>query len=479
MATIPWPLSTSPAERPQESSGRIINGFVEPRGENAGPCWKRAPGLRRFVETSESVFRGAISMPGVVYAGFEDVIVSIEQGATSDGLAWMVSTHDTLSGSDKLFFARNNNSSPDIVAVGSAGPFVITSVGVSGYPDVDVGSPNAVAFLAGYFFFTYGDGKCRTSGINTTDINPVDVATAEQHPDGLLRPVPFRGYMLLCGARSIEVWQNSGNAEGFPFSWSHTIPAGLVSQHAIAGGTDEFSEALMWVADDSTVRRLDGYTPTKVSPPVLDRLIEALGDKTVLEACVYTSGGHKFWQLSCPDWTWVFDFNTEKWAERASYLQKRSRITQAFPIGGSFPGVSKWLCGDVLSGNLLEIAFGVHTEDGEPFPFVMESGEVKKFPAYTQVSRADFDFATGVGIATGRDPVQTEPTVNISWSNDGGANWLNPLLRNLGRQQNAARQITVRNTGMTKAAGRRWRIEVADPVDVVFFGAVQSEEVRG
>jgi hypothetical protein len=454
--------------------------YAEPRGEEAGPVWRKAPGLLPFVSTDEEVFRGAIVMPGVVYVGFTDKICAIEQGATSDGLAYLVSTHGTLSGADKLFFARNNNSVPDIVAVGSAGPFIITSGGVSSYPDPDVGAPNAVGFLAGYFFFTYGDGKCRTSGINTTAINLNDLATAEQHPDGLLRPIPFRSTMLLCGTRTIEVWANSGNPEGFPFSYSHTIAAGLLNANAIAGGHayDEFSEFLIWIADDNTVRRLDGWEATKISPPWLDALIEAEQDKTVFEVTVYTSKGYKFGQISCPNWTYVFDFNTQKWHGRDSYLQPRSRMTQAFPIGGAFAGVSKWLCGDTLSGGIHEISSAARDEVGQPFVGLMESVEVKNFPNRIQVSRGDFDFVTGVGVATGADPIQTDPEVNIAWSDDGGVRWSKPLIRKLGRQQRATQRVTVLNTGLSGPQGRRWRWWVSDPVDVVFLGADQSSTVR-
>ena len=120
----------------------------------------------------------------------------------------------------------------------------------------------------------------------------------------------------------------------------------------------------------------------------------------------------------------------------------------------------------------------MHTEDGQPLRFMMESGEVKKFPANVQVGRADFDFVTGVGIATGSDPMQTDPTVNISWSKDGGVKWGKPVLRKLGRQQNASKRVTVLNCGLSGVQGRRWRIEVSDPVDVSFFGATQSEEAR-
>lgn len=478
MPRIKFPLSSAPGERPAEGAGRIINAYVEPRGEDLGPLWKRAPGLRSFVDTTYSGFRGAIVMPGVIYAGFNGRIAAIEKGADSDGVAWLVSHHGNLAGSDKLFLARNNNSTPDVVGVADIGAFVISASGVDDYPDPDVGSPNAVAFLAGYFFFTYGDGKCRVSGINTTDINALDVATAEQHPDGLIRPQPFRSNMLLCGRRSIEVWQNSANPVGFPFSFSHTISAGLIAPHAMAGGSDEFADELLWVADDNTVRRLDGYQGTVVSGPDLNRLIEALQDKTELEACVYTSAGHKFWQLSCASWSWVYDLTTGKWHERDSYLQGRSRITQSFPVSADLMGWSGWLCGDTNSSHIAEITRATYQEMDGPFRFRMESAEVKDFPNRIAVARADFDFVVGVGEARGDDPIGTTPKVHISWTNDGGTNWSNPLMRDLGRQQETKTRVTVLNTGLSGPVGRRWRIDIFDPVFVSFFGAEQSAQAR-
>ena len=70
----------------------------------------------------------------------------------------------------------------------------------------------------------------------------------------------------------------------------------------------------------------------------------------------YIVAGHAFILLSSLTWSWVFDLNTNKWSERTSYLQLRSRIT-----GGVF-AFGKWLCGDTLSGNVQEITTMGHTE---------------------------------------------------------------------------------------------------------------------
>jgi hypothetical protein len=51
MVAIPWPLSNSPGEEPQEGAGKLINIFAEPRGEESGPVWRRSPGATVFART--------------------------------------------------------------------------------------------------------------------------------------------------------------------------------------------------------------------------------------------------------------------------------------------------------------------------------------------------------------------------------------------------------------------------------------------
>ncbi len=118
----------------------------------------------------------------------------------------------------------------------------------------------------------------------------------------------------------------------------------------------------------------------------------------------------------------------QKWHEGDSYLQQRSRIS------GAIYAYNQWLTGDVLTGNIQQISTAANDEVGQPLRLRIESGPVQNFPAGETVGRADFYFATGVGDAEGPDPVATDPDVEISWSDDGGITWSNPILRKLGRQ---------------------------------------------
>jgi hypothetical protein len=326
--------------------------------------------------------------------------------------------------------------------------------------------------MDGYFIFTYGDGTLQASGLNAVTIATTDKTTAQSKSGGLTRSVPFNGQLVALGPAFGEVYTDTANAIGFPFTRSYVLQRGLLSPYGIAGHEDGFSSALLWVADDSSVVQYNGTpNPLKVSPPDLDRLIAGVADKTTLEASVYISQGHPKWVISCPTFTWEFDLGSQKWNERQSYQQTRWRV-----IGGC-NAFGKWLTGDTQGGRLLYINETAFDEVGDPLVMQIDSGPVQTFPNRTRVGRADFNFVTGVGIATGQDPIATDPTVGISWSNDGGITYGNEFVRKLGRQATPSR-ITMLRTGMTGSVGRRWRLRVSDPVYVAFMGGSQETQLR-
>ena len=467
---VPFPTSSQPGIRSAESGGRIINGYVEPLSEGAPnpTIWRRAPGLRNFGTTTRTGFRGAMEVQGTLYTAFANNLVSF---TSAGGAGTGVGAAGGFSGTAKGFFARNNKSpTPDMVFVDPEGTQILfTGAGTFTSPiDTDLPAPNSVTSIDGFFVFTIGDGRVFASDLNAPTINPLSFATAEAKPDGLTRALPWAGNLYLFGPATTEVWQNAGTTP-FPFARSLVINRGIAGPYCVAGVEDNFSRALCWVADDNTVVRLNGYTPEKISPPDLDGLIEDVSDKRQLEMSVYMSRGHAFLLLSSLTWSWVFDLNNDRWAERQSYLNSRSRI-----VGGIY-AFNKWLCGDLLSGNIQEVTDQVHTEVGQPFRWRLESGAVENFPVGARVGRFDCEFVTGVGVATGTDPIQTDPVVEISWSDDGGQNYYSPIRRKLGRQSRTRELVSlIACTGRSGWTARRWRLDISDPVHVGFMAAYQN-----
>ena len=76
-------------------------------------------------------------------------------------------------------------------------------------------------------------------------------------------------------------------------------------------------------------------------------------------------------------------------------------------------------------------------------------------------------------------PNAVAPSIAVSMSKDGGLNWGNPLIRQVGQQGSSLRQrVAVKNMGLSGPMGDRWRIDISDPVDFSFFGGTQSSDPR-
>lgn len=470
MTAIPFPVSTFAGERPQEGAGRLINCYAEPLGEGgrATAVRHRVPGLASFGTSSEAILRGSLLNGSTLYTAFEDTVVKF----TSVGGAAVAV--DDLDGSDRVFFAKNNKRpTADVVLVCGAGTFTLASDVIATLADADLPSATDVCFLDGYFFFPIADGRCFASGLNATTISANDYITAEGKSDSLLRGIPWNGQLLLFGTGSIEVWAGQPvNDSGFPFNRVAVIQRGLAGQGAVAGHQDGFGKGLLWVGDDNSVHQLVGYTPTKVSSPDLDRLIEAVADKDTLEASVYISGGHPKWVLSSATWTFEFDLNTQKWNERKSYLDTRWRGTR------SFYAFNKWLCGDTDSGNIGEISRTTKTEFGNLLVAECWSAPVQKFPNRVRCARVDIDISPGVGVATGSDPNETDPGIEVSYSDNGGYSFTNPRIRKLGRQGKALSRVTLFNNGTTGAQGRIWKVAMSDPAHFGLMGGDMAAEPK-
>jgi hypothetical protein len=465
MVAIPMPLSSSPGYRGlHESSGRLINLYSVPLGEQRGAKRVRVPGMTLFLSSTQTGFRGMIEVGGALYVALAG---QLYRGTAGGG---GLTLHNTLAGTSRVYFARNNAATPDLVVVTENGAFTITGGStISAYPDVDLPSPSSVFGLDGYLVFTIGDGRIFASDLNSTAVNQLSFGRLEAKPDPPVRGVAFAGRALFFGSQTLEVWNDVGSSP-FPFQRAAIIPFGLLGPDAVSGWEDGWGAGLIWVAHDGTVRQLNGYTADKVSPPDLDRLIAREADPASLLASVYMTDGHAMWNITGSGFSWGYDINTQKWHERQSYLSSRWRGLQTWNAFG------RWLVGDRESGNIYSIDESFQEGD-DPLVARLESGPVQKFPQRVMVARADFNVMTGVGVATGTDPIETDPEIEISWSDDGGVNWSNPLLRPLGPQMTYA-DISVFRTGMSTRHGRRWRLDISSPVYVSIFGGDQSAELR-
>lgn len=359
MTDVPFPLVTAPGLKPQSGGGRVINCYPEKLAGNPGKPhgWFRVPGLGVWGTAPSGRFRGGVVVNNLFYGVFGTAVYTW----TPAGGAGALLT-GSVPGTGPVFCARNNAATPDVVFVAPGDGAFQRDPGTGNivtFIDTDVGQPNSVVFHRGFFVFTYGNGQTRTSGVNNTSINTLDVATAESKPDLLYRAIPLgNGQILLCGSSSIEAWGGTVNDAGYPFNYIATIPRGIVGNLAIAGHEDGFGKGIFMVGDDFKVSRIDGYTCTPISNSDLDTLIEREPDRTLIRVSVYNSRGHGFVMVQGANWCWIFDTTLSTWHERKSYLKEYCRMIYPIYVFG------RWLCGDTDASQLLEINANIRKECG-------------------------------------------------------------------------------------------------------------------
>jgi hypothetical protein len=468
---IPFPTGSNPGKSRAETGGRIVNGFVEPLAEDAENPFviRRAPGLKAFGDSGQTGYRGAMLAGPAVYAAFAGELVKFDDEGVVTALG-------NLDGTEPVSFARNNKLPTfQAVAVTEQGAFTVNATtGAASLVDADLPQPTDVCWGDGYFFFPIADGRCFASGINATTVSALDFTSADTDPDELMRATFYNSRLLLWGPNSIEVFSNVASPTAFPFRREAVIKGpGLGAKWGIAGHESGFNKGIFYLGSDNAIHTLNGYASERLSTPDIDRRIEAT-DKTTIRASCYITGGHAFVEFSCPVWTWTLDLTTQKWTEGRSYLQQSRRI-----LGNSIFAFGKWLNGDRLSGKLIEPDTDVHYDLDQPLVVEVWSGKCKTFPYGMRVTRADFDFVKGVGKDDGQDPIERDPSVEISWSDDGGNVFSNPVVRRLGRQGKRRQKITVNGCGVTGHEGRIWKIRMSDPREFGLLGGAMAVLQQG
>ncbi|TVR08174.1 MAG: hypothetical protein EA385_10670 [Salinarimonadaceae bacterium] len=464
MHPIPLPISTAPGARPAEGGGRLINCFAE-KLSDGGPsdyAIRRSAGLERRFDTGPGGCRGRLEVNGALY------LVQGERAfyvTTPGGGLFSVTDIGEVPGEGPVRLARNSvTPTPDVLAVTSQATYVLTPTNVTELDEPDLPPPVDVCFVGGYFMFATAGGLLYASDLNSTSVDALDFTRPDARADRLLRVIPYGGELFAFKSSSIQPYYNAGLPEGFPFAPRQMIPRGLLAPSAIAGDEPGWTDQLIWVGDDFAVYILEGYTPRAISTPDLERLIKAVPDKSDLRASVYRIGGAAYWVLSSPFWTWEFNLLTGLWNERKSAGSQRWKATGAvFAFG-------EWIATVCAEGVAYAISETAQTEGSDPLVWEVWSTQGATFPGRMAVPQASFLFVVGQGSAPGADPIQTNPRVSISWSDDGGVTFSSPLLRELGPQGKYRRQIRVNRTGLTGVHGRVWKLAVSDPVYVALLG---------
>lgn len=481
----------------------MVNLYPEviPEGGKEAAYLQRAPGLLEMVNVGVGPIRGLYALADYLYvvSGSEFYKVDTSYVATKIG---------DVTGSGPVVMADNGT---QIFLACNPDGYIYNkdTLAFAQITDPDFPGAVTVGYLDGYFVFNEPNSQrvWITSLLDGLSVDPLDFASAEGSPDGLVSLIVDHREAWLFGTNSVEVWYNSGEAD-FPLTRIQGAfnEIGCVAPYSVA----KMDNSVFWLGADArgqgVVYRANGYQGIRVSTHAVEYAIQQYANMTDALAYTYQQDGHTFYVLVFPsaDTTWVYDAATGSWHERAAWVKNafaRHRSNCHAKFNG-FPHV-----GDYENGKIYKFSLDVYSDDGAAQRWLRSwralptgANNLKRTAHHT----LQIDCETGVGLPgydfndvgllsteTTNELIITEdgnkiavtfpitaitvganPQLMLRWSDDGGHTWNGNRQVSMGRVGQYGVRAIFRRLGMTtKIRDRVYEISGTDPVKIAIMGA--------
>jgi hypothetical protein len=346
------------------ADNRMVNLFPEviPEGGKEAGFLNRAPGLNFLQTVGTGPIRGLWAHQT---NGSDFYVVSGNEFYKLTGLNATPTLLGTVAGTGPVSIADNGTQ----LFIAANGPSYIyneTTNVFAQITDPDFAGAVTVAYLDGYFVFNQPNSQIIwvSQLLDGTSVDPLDFASAEGSPDGVVGLIADHRELWVFGTDSVEVWYDSGAAD-FPLQRIQGAfnEIGCVSAFTIA----KMDNGLFWLGTDARgqgiVYRANGYTGVRISTHAVEYAIAQYGNISDAIAYTYQQEGHAFYVLTFPSGnaTWVYDVATQAWHERAGFdsgefMRHRSNCQCNF--GGDI------IVGDFENGNIYTLDLEVYADNG-------------------------------------------------------------------------------------------------------------------
>ena len=509
--------STYVARSVNAADARMVNLFPEvvPEGGKEPAFLNRAPGLKLLNSVGTGPIRGLWAFSSTDSVAF---VVSGTELYQLDSNFSAIKIGN-VSGTGPVSMADNGTQ----LFIACNGPSYIYNNATNAFGQItDPDFPGAVtvSYLDGYFIFNEPNSQkiWVTSLLDGLSVDPLDFASAEGSPDGVVGIIADHRELWVFGTNSVEVWYNSGNAD-FPLTRIQGAfnELGCAAPYSIA----KMDNGLFWLGKDARgqgiVYRANGYTGQRISTHAVEWQIQQYANMSDAIGYTYQQDGHSFYVLIFPqaNTTWVYDVATQAWHERAGFANgeftRHRSNCQAFFQGEVLVGdyqnanvyafdlddfsdngsIQKWLRSwralPTGQNNLkrsaqhslqldLETGVGLPSPSPtalDPLAAYFSTSSISSFESNNVVTdTGDYLIFSMSTIPAPASNQGADPEVMLRWSDDGGHTWSSEHWVSIGKIGEFYRRAIWRRLGMTmKLRDRVYELSGTDPVKIAIVGA--------
>lgn len=296
-------------------------------------------------------------------------------------------THEKLgtlaSDRGRVYFAENGLTTLPDSSTGDPGGQIAISDGINIYTfakngafskaEMDDGSaldfvPGTLAFQNGFFFANdLGSDRIYASTLNESRVWPVlffDLVAARTRSC-----VAFKNLLYVFGKDKTNLFYSQPSEPQFPYApdVSRAWDYGCLSQASVATSQG----LIVWLGNTRygapTILMSTGGTPTGISTPGIDALIDSFETPQDAEGFMYEEDGHIFYQITfeADNITLLYDFTSKKWTGLTDTSgQNRSPVRQS----AYFEGKNTLLAITRAPGRVGKFGVNIFNFDDEVIP---------------------------------------------------------------------------------------------------------------
>jgi hypothetical protein len=486
------------------ADNRLVNLFPEivPEAGKEPAFLNRAPGLKLLNTIGNGPIRGLWAFSSNDSAAFVVSGTQLYKITTS----YVATLIGSVAGTGPVSMADNGTQ----LFIAANGPSYIYNNATNAFgaiTDPDFPGAVTVCYLDGYFVFNQPNSQLMwvTQLLDGTSIDPLEFASTEGSPDGLIAVVSNFREVWAFGTNSIEVWYDVG-ATDYPLQriQGAFTELGCAAPYSVA----KMDNGLFWLGRDrrgqGIVYRANGYAGVRISTHAVEWQIQQYDDISDAIAYTYQQDGHSFYVLVFPsaNTTWVYDAATQAWHERAGFVngeftRHRSNCQMAFN--------NKVVVGDFENGNIYAFDLDDYSDNGSIQKWLrswraLPTGQNNLKRTTQHMMQLDCESGVGLNgfvipetiyletelgdylIAENNDYLIAEqetvatqgadPQVMLRWSDDGGHTWSNEHWASMGKIGQYYKRVIWRRLGMTvKLRDRVYEVSATDPVKIAIMGA--------
>lgn len=444
----------------QASAQRAVNLYLQAMEtpSKSQHIMRAVPGLVLFSALGAEI-RGCIEVGARCFVVAGSTLYEL----SSAGVATNRGTLSTSTGSVGMAWGTTQ-----LVIVDGANGYVLTLASnvFAAITDPDFPGSTRVAYLDSFFHFVEPGTQTITSslGDDAMNIDALDSVVTEAAPDRIVAHIVCSQRLFALGTHTTQIFYTlASDSSPLAAATGETIDVGCVATWSVVRA----DAGLLWIGRDANgsgmVYHSAGSPPQRVSTTAVEQLLQGSSDLASAVAYVVQWQGETFYCINAPglEQTLAYQLSTNSWLDICDIDGDGQfvpwRITHHVFAHGLH------LVGDA-DGNVYKMDADAHTFAGDPLICERTSpNDAAPLRELKTHSMFVLDCTTGVA-ATG------EPQVELSWSNDGGATFGNPVLRSAGSLGNRYQRLVWRRLG--RARDRVWRIRFSADAE---FAIVSGE----